>query len=103
MILVEAALIGEKEGINVGKLPRVYLYKGMSVLHLIMVNYGVYLGMSLELPIYLLPTWITRMTLLKSMEYATYGTITAAITAMERGAAINLGGGFHNAGRNISR
>jgi histone deacetylase 11 len=52
----------------------------------------------LELPIVgLLPRWMIDWRVLRPMRYATGGTILACRLALERGAAINLGGGFHHA------
>ncbi len=45
----------------------------------------------------LLPASVTERQVLHPMRYATGGTVLAAQAAMERGWAINLGGGFHHA------
>jgi histone deacetylase 11 len=53
----------------------------------------------LELPpIYLLPGWLTDWRVLKPMRWATGGTLLACRLALEKGLAINLGGGYHHAG-----
>ena len=53
----------------------------------------------LELPtLAVLPTWLVRWRVLTPMRRAVGGTIRACRLALERGLAINLGGGFHHAG-----
>jgi len=42
------------------------------------------------------PNWLVQKTVLNPMRYATSGSILAGKVAMERGHAINLGGGFHH-------
>lgn len=44
-----------------------------------------------------LPPWFTDWRVLRPMRLATGGTVLACRLAMERGVAINLGGGFHHA------
>ena len=52
----------------------------------------------LEVPIVCrLPGWLIGWRVLRPMRYATGGTILACRLALEHGAAINLGGGFHHA------
>jgi histone deacetylase 11 len=52
----------------------------------------------LEVPIVRrLPGWIIDWRVLQPMRYAVGGTILACRLALERGVAINLGGGFHHA------
>jgi histone deacetylase 11 len=45
-----------------------------------------------------LPAWVSRWRILRPMRLATGGTILAGRLALERGLAINLGGGYHHAG-----
>jgi histone deacetylase 11 len=53
----------------------------------------------LEVPIIgRLPAWFTNWRVLRPMRWATGGTIQSFRLALERGLAINLGGGFHHAG-----
>jgi histone deacetylase 11 len=53
----------------------------------------------LELPVVaLLPAWFTDWRVLRPMRWATGGTLLAGRLALERGLAINLGGGYHHAG-----
>jgi histone deacetylase 11 len=53
----------------------------------------------LELPVVaFLPAWVSRWRILRPMRLATRGTILTGRLALERGLAINLGGGYHHAG-----
>lgn len=52
----------------------------------------------LELPIYLIPAWLTRWRVLAPMRRAASGTVLACRLALQHGIAINIGGGFHHAG-----
>ena len=45
----------------------------------------------------LLPRWLLDRALLRPMRWATRGTVLAVACALERGFAVNLGGGFHHA------
>lgn len=47
-------------------------------------------------PVVLLPNFIVQKKVLKPLRFQTGGTILAAKLAVERGWAINLGGGFHH-------
>ena len=49
-------------------------------------------------PVALLPPCLTRWRVLRPMRQATGGTVRACRLALERGLAINLGGGYHHAG-----
>jgi histone deacetylase 11 len=49
-------------------------------------------------PVLFLPGWFTNWRVLRPMRYAVGGTLLACRLALERGQAINLGGGFHHAG-----
>src|SRR3954447_13271796 len=52
----------------------------------------------LEVPVvYLIPATFTHWRVLRPMRLATGGTILACRLALERGLAINLGGGYHHA------
>jgi len=52
----------------------------------------------LEVPVIRrLPAWLIRWRVLRPMRYATGGTVHACRLALERGVAINLGGGYHHA------
>src|SRR5262249_52358354 len=52
----------------------------------------------LEVPIvFLIPATFTHWRVLRPMRLATGGTILACRLALERGLAINLGGGYHHA------
>jgi histone deacetylase 11 len=53
----------------------------------------------LEVPVIrYLPGWLVDWTVLRPMRWATGGTILACRLAVEKGLAINLGGGLHHAG-----
>lgn len=55
----------------------------------------------LEVPLVrFLPAWLIGWRVLRPMRWATGGTILACRQALEKGLAINLGGGYHHAGRN---
>ncbi|HXG10934.1 MAG TPA: histone deacetylase [Gemmataceae bacterium] len=52
----------------------------------------------LEVPVVrLLPAWLINWRVLRPMRWATGGTLLACHLALERGLAINLGGGYHHA------
>ena len=52
----------------------------------------------LEVPVIArLPRWVVDWRILQPMRFATGGTILACRLALERGVAINLGGGYHHA------
>jgi histone deacetylase 11 len=54
----------------------------------------------LEVPVIrYLPGWLVAWRVLRPMRWATGGTLLASRLAIEKGLAINLGGGFHHAGR----
>jgi histone deacetylase 11 len=49
-------------------------------------------------PVAFLPPCLTRWRVLRPMRKATGGTVRACRLALERGLAVNLGGGYHHAG-----
>ncbi len=56
------------------------------------------LGRAFEIPIVRrLPAWLVDWRVLRPMRRATAGTVLACRLALERGVAINLGGGYHHA------
>jgi len=56
------------------------------------------LARMLEIPLVRrLPAWLMDWRVLRPMRYATGGTILACRLALEKGIAVNLGGGFHHA------
>lgn len=62
--------------------------------------HGRTLARILELPpVAYLPAWLTDWRVLRPMRWATAGTVLACRLALERGIAVNLGGGYHHAGR----
>jgi histone deacetylase 11 len=53
----------------------------------------------LEVPVVRhLPAWLVAWRVLRPMRWASGGTVLACRLALERGLAINLGGGYHHAG-----
>jgi len=55
---------------------------------------------AIELPaLARVPAWALRHWVLRPMRWAVRGTILAARSALQRGVALNLGGGFHHAKR----
>jgi histone deacetylase 11 len=55
----------------------------------------------LEVPVVrYLPAWLVAWRVLRPMRWATGGTVLACRLALERGLAINIGGGYHHAGPN---
>ena len=77
--------------------PRMYLYEVCTFKHMVLLNYSAYISKWVELPIFFLPAWLIRWRVLNPMLKATYGTIHAAIKAMDIGYSINLSGGYHHA------
>ena len=56
------------------------------------------LARTLEVPaVRRLPAWLVDWRVLRPMRYAAGGTVLAARLALERGLAVNLGGGYHHA------
>lgn len=56
----------------------------------------------LEVPIVrYLPVWLVNWRVLRPMRWASGGTVLACRLALERGLAINIGGGYHHAGPNL--
>lgn len=51
----------------------------------------------IELPVCILPASILRPVLLNPCQYATQGTIDGGLMAIEKGWAVNFGGGYHHA------
>ena len=80
-----------------GIVSRIYLYEVCTFVHMMLLNYSLYIGKCVELPICFLPAWLVRWRVLNPMLRATNGTIMASKMAMERGIAINLSGGYHHA------
>src|SRR5690242_11221077 len=59
----------------------------------------VVLARILELPpVRFLPAWFTHWRVLRPMRTATGGTLLACRLALQKGLAVNLGGGYHHAG-----
>jgi histone deacetylase 11 len=57
-----------------------------------------YLATAVEVPLIAkVPAWLTDRLVLKSMRWATMGTVVAAREAIKCGLAVNLSGGYHHA------
>lgn len=72
--------------------PKVYLRK---------LQCSLYVAQITEIPLLMfVPNFILQKLFLKSMRYQTGGSVLAGKLALERGWAINLGGGFHHCSSN---
>jgi histone deacetylase 11 len=69
----------------------------MVPLYMLMLNYSVAIGHYLEMPMYFVPCSVLRSQILEPMQLTTLGSVEAAYLAMEKGWAINLGGGYNHA------
>jgi len=66
--------------------------------YLISIRQSKALAAALELPpLRRLPSWLLRWRVLRPMRWAVRGTVLAAKTALERGVAVNMSGGYHHA------
>lgn len=81
---------------------RAVLRKGCSASHLFLLNYSLYICKMIELPLCFLPAFLLRLVVLNPMLLMTQGTVDGAIMAFTRGAAFNIGGGFHHSSRSKS-
>ncbi|CAI2372267.1 unnamed protein product [Moneuplotes crassus] len=96
--LVEWGVISKEEKLLAPLIcSRAYLYESCTFWHLAFLNYSIYIGKCVELPLFILPAWVLRWRALNPMLRATYGTICASFMAIQRGLAINLSGGYHHA------
>ena len=72
----------------------------MSPFYLFKLNYSIYVAKCIELPfVVVLPGWFLRSQLLEPMCLASKGSVEASFLALNKGWAINLGGGFHHANK----
>lgn len=74
-----------------------YIYKHVSLLHLILLNYSFYISKIVEIPLIFLPSSIIRIVLLRGFLLATQGSILSANMAIKRKKMIHVGGGLHHA------
>ena len=74
-----------------------FIYNYTGLLHLILLNYSIYLSKIAELAVCFIPSSVLRLMLLRRLYYAAQGSIDASELALKKGFAINLGGGFHHA------
>ncbi len=80
-------------GVNRAELTRVHSPHYLKQLHS-----SAYVARALELPpVRHLPGWLVDRHILRPMRWATMGTILAARQCLQRGLAVNLGGGYHHA------
>lgn len=76
------------------------LLKFQDKVYLDSLNSSRELAQTLELfPLLLIPYKLSKLNVLDPMRFAAGGTIMATMSALQRGWAINLGGGFHHASR----
>lgn len=78
------------------------LLHGCSYKYLFMLNYAIFASKIVELPICFLPTFLMKAILINPMLLCTQGSIDAAIMALEKGYAFNLGGGYHHSSKSMS-
>ena len=74
-----------------------YIYSNISLLHLILLNYSIYITKIIEINVVFIPSSILRLTLLRGMILGTQGTILSANLALERKSVVHIGGGLHHA------
>lgn len=72
----------------------------MSEFYLLKQHYPTVVSLWIELPIFFLPAFFVRSSLLYPMYLASSGTIEASILALKFGWAVNLSGGYHHASLN---
>ncbi len=74
-----------------------FLYSQTGLMHLILLNYSIYLSKIVEIPIFFLPASLLRVMALRRFLYHNQGSLIGSCVALEKGFAINLGGGMHHA------
>lgn len=74
-----------------------YIYSHVSLLHLILLNYSIYISKIVEIPLVFLPSSIIRIVLLRGFLLATQGSMISANMAIQRKRIIHVGGGLHHA------
>lgn len=74
-----------------------YLYSNISLLHLILLNYSIYISKMVEISLIFLPASVLRIFLLRGFLLGTQGSICSAQMALQRKFCIHVGGGFHHA------
>ena len=74
-----------------------FIYSNTSLLHLIFLNYSVYITKIAEIPLFFLPSSILRIMALRRFLLMNQGSLNGSCLAIEKKFAINLGGGFHHA------
>lgn len=74
-----------------------FIYSNVSILHLILLNYSLYLSRVLQMGLCFLPSSVVRLSLLKGFLLGTQGTLLSANMAIKRKTVIHVGGGLHHA------
>jgi histone deacetylase 11 len=74
-----------------------FLYTHIGLQHLIMLNYSLYLSKIVEVMVAFVPSVLLRIFAIRRFLHNTQGSLTAACQAVDKGWAINLGGGYHHA------
>lgn len=79
--------------------PRGLLSSFCSPSHLFWLHYSIYVNKCIEMPLYFMPGSFLRALALNGFQLQLQGTRDGALLAMERGMAVNVGGGFHHCSR----
>ncbi|WP_406694901.1 histone deacetylase [Singulisphaera sp. Ch08] len=99
-VLIERGLRRKSDFVRPSPVRRSDLLKVHSPDYLRSLESSDLLASILEVPIVRrLPSWLIDWRVLMPMRFASGGTILACRLALERGLAINLGGGYHHAAR----
>lgn len=76
-----------------------FLYTHVGFFHILLMNYSLYLSKIVEIMVCFVPSIILRVLAVRRFLHTTQGTITASCLAVEKGWAINVGGGYHHASK----
>ena len=74
-----------------------FIYSNTGLLHLILLNYSLYITKIAEIPLFFIPSSILRIMALRRFLLMNQGSLNGSCLAIEKKFAINLGGGFHHA------
>lgn len=72
-------------------------YNFATLRKLILLNYSAYLSYVFQRPLFFIPNVLLRFFVLRKMIHQTQGTTNGVCLAVDKGMAVNLGGGFHHA------
>jgi histone deacetylase 11 len=78
---------------------RAWLNEVMSSFYLFKLNYSAYVSKCLGIPLFFMPRWYLKREVLNPFALGTVGSVEAAYLALNKGWAINLGGGAHHCNR----